>query len=397
LTKTKTKAIVIATDPVADELFCGRTLVERHHELLRRAGVSDVSIERSRTIPVPGEMSEGDRVLRVTAERIFDPRLYALALAYGSPVRIVDEGTPIGLDATMGAQPQAALDVRGAETYSRELRRRLPPFWMRVASRADRRRVTRLLVDASGKGHQDLPALLINAPIEKAAMRLLANTRVTPNQITVVCNLLAYGVAALLASGHLLAGALGALVVGVVDGLDGRQARVQVRTTSLGRIEHLLDKAYEILWMVALAYALSAGFENRWYVTALLVWLAAYLIDTAAYDLVKWKTGITLDESSSLDACIRLVAGRRNVYACILLVSIVAGQAEAGFRVIVWWAAMTAAVHAFRAGICVLRARSMNWPSAENGDARNQEGTKNTKHFFKRLRGLRVFVVGSRT
>jgi phosphatidylglycerophosphate synthase len=292
----------------------------------------------------------------VTAERVFDPRLYGLALADNRPVRIMDEGTPIGLDVTVGAQPQAALDIRAADVYSRELRRRLPPFWMRVASGADRRRVTRMLVDASGKGHQDLPALLINAPLEKVAMRLLANTRVTPNQITVVCNLLAYGVAALLASGHLLAGALGALVVGVVDGLDGRQARVQVRTTSLGRMEHLLDKGYEILWMVAPAYALSAGFEDRSYVTALLVWVAAYLLDTAAYDLVKWKTGVTLDESSSLDARIRLVAGRRNIYTCILLVSIVAGRADAGFHVIVWWAAMTAAVHALRAGSHVLRA-----------------------------------------
>jgi phosphatidylglycerophosphate synthase len=351
------RAIVVATEPVADQLFCGRTLVERHEELLRRAGVHDILIVRSPSVQLPAAMANRDRVLKVIAERVFDPRLYGLALAHPRPVQIVDQGTPVGLDVSAGGLPQGVLDVRELDAYSRELRRSVQPFWMRVTTLSDRRRVTRLLVAASGKGHQDLPALVINAPLERALMCLLANTRVTPNQITAVCNLLAYGVAALLASGHLLAGALGALVVGVVDGLDGRQARVQVRTTSLGRMEHLFDKAYEILWMVALAYALSDGFDDRAYLSALLVWVAAYVLDTAAYDLVKWKTGITLDESSRLDASIRLIAGRRNVYACILLASVLAGEPGTGFRVIVWWAAITAAVHAFRAGMHVMRAR----------------------------------------
>jgi phosphatidylglycerophosphate synthase len=198
-----------------------------------------------------------------------------------------------------------------------------------------------------------LPALLLNAPLEKAAMRVLANTSVTPNQLTGICNLLAYGVAALLATGHLAAGAAGAVVVGVVDGLDGRQARVQLRTTPLGRLEHLLDKIYEVLWIVALADALSGGFSDRSYITPLLAWIGTYLLDTAAYDIVKWRTGITLDEASRLDALIRLFAGRRNVYACILLAGVLAGQAEAAFHVIVWWSVVTAAVHSVRAAQAV--------------------------------------------
>ena len=230
------------------------------------------------------------------------------------------------------------------------------PYWMRVATLDDRPAVTRVLVEASRKGHQDLPAMLINAPLETAALRLLANTRVTPNQITGVCNLMAYAVAALLATGHLLAGAVGAVAVGVIDGIDGRQARVQVRTTRFGRLEHLLDKVYEILWIVALAYWLSGGFADRSYVTPLVAWIAAYLLDTAAYDAVKQTTGATLDEASRLDAVIRLVAGRRNVYACMLLAGALAGQSDRAFRAIVWWAVVTAAVHGLR-GLLVIRKR----------------------------------------
>jgi CDP-L-myo-inositol myo-inositolphosphotransferase len=184
-------------------------------------------------------------------------------------------------------------------------------------------------------------------------MRLLANTAVTPNQITVVCNLLAYGVAALLATGHLLAGAVGAMIVGVIDGLDGRQARVQLRTSRLGRLEHLLDKIYEVLWIVALAWSLSGHFADRRTVVLLIVWIAAYLADTAAYDVVKWRTGATLDEASRLDAAIRAVAGRRNIYACMLLAGSLLGAPDEAFVAIVGWAVITALVHALRAVVVI--------------------------------------------
>ena len=227
-----------------------------------------------------------------------------------------------------------------------------------MQSADDRQAVTHTLIEASRKGHQDLPAMLVNAPLEAAALRLLANTSVTPNQLTAVCNLLAYGVAALFATGHLLLGAIGAVAVGVVDGLDGRQARIQLRTTPLGAAEHLLDKIYEVLWIAALAYAVSGGFSDHSGVRLLLVWIAAYLLDTAAYDLVKWRTGSTLDEASRLDAAVRVVAGRRNVYVFILLAGVLAGQPQAAFRGIVWWAVVTAAVHGLRATAVIWSSRA---------------------------------------
>jgi phosphatidylglycerophosphate synthase len=381
-----TSAVIVVNQPVARERFCGRTLVERHEEILRRAGVADVRVLNASALDgCSGRRGVQPVTLFVTAERIFDPRLYAAALARDGVVRITDAGIEVGIETrpacggrggpVRGAEgvervagsdradpshdpaaPPMSIDLRTLDPYSPELRRSIRPYWMRVTGVHDRPAVTNMLVEASGKGCQDLPAMLINAPIEKAALRLLANTRVTPNQITVACNLLAYAVAALFATGHLLSGAIGALVVGIVDGLDGRQARVQLRTTPLGRMEHLFDKVYEVLWIIALAYALSDGFADKSYVTGLLMWTAAYLLDTAAYDLVKWRTGLTLDEASRLDSVIRLIAGRRNVYACVLLAGVLAGQAPAAFRAIVWWSVATAVAHLWR-GAMVIRSR----------------------------------------
>lgn len=342
-------AVIVVRSRVADETFASRTLIERHRHILEESGVRNVSVSMaSAGAPPPAFEPQ----LIVAAERVFDPRLYQHVLTAGIPLALTDKGEPIGLEIVQNGVPQETLDIGSIDPYSRELRRPLRPYWMCIESGADRRAVARMLVDASGKGHQDLPALVLNAPIEKAIARRLADARITPNQLTVVCNVCAYAVTALFASGHLLAASLGAMLVGVLDGLDGRQARVQLRTSAAGRLEHLLDKVYEIAWMAALAWWLaraSAGGAYAW--TALAVWVVAYFADTAAYDVFRWRRGMQLDEASPLDRAIRLVAGRRNVYSTVLLVGVLAGRAEAAYLVTVVWAVVTAVVHWVRVAV----------------------------------------------
>jgi phosphatidylglycerophosphate synthase len=348
-------AVVIVSNPVAQEMFAGRTLVDRHLEILKRAGVTNVRIvadvEWTRLEQEPADGSGRQLVIR--AERVFDARLYARALHQPDPVMLIDHGSPIGLEARERNRTGVPLEIDAIPPYSRELRREIRPYWLRVESVHDRPAVTRLLVEASGKGHQDLPAAFINAPIEKALMQRLANTAITPNHMTVLCNVVAYAVVLLFARGYFLSGAMAAMVVGVLDGLDGRQARVQIRTSELGRVEHLLDKIYEILWIVALGYGLSSGFTVPAFARGVLVWCAAYLVDTAAYDIVKWRKGIQLDEASPTDAFIRLLAGRRNVYICIVLLYALFGRVESAFNLVIWWALVTAATHTLRAALIV--------------------------------------------
>jgi phosphatidylglycerophosphate synthase len=185
-----------------------------------------------------------------------------------------------------------------------------------------------------------------------------------------VCNIVAYVAAALLATGHLAAGTLAAMVVGVIDGLDGRQARVQLRTTAFGAVEHLFDKIYEILWIAALAYAVSSGFEVQGYATGLTWWIAAYLADTAAYDIFKLRSGIRLDEASPTDAAIRMVAGRRNIYTYMLLAGVVLRQPVAAYWAIVWWAVATAIVHWMRVTYLLTRTWPASHRTACDGPAR---------------------------
>jgi len=377
-------AVVVVSSAVSLERFSGRTLVDRHIEALRRAGVTRVTVgapailaadvraslaaddrrvevAAGESLPAPEGAPPRFRVV-VCAERVFDTRLYEAAVAARAPAAMLARGRPIGLDVVSPDphQPRADLHVEDMDPYSRELRRAVPPSWMRVSSIADRAAVRAMLIAASGKGHLEVVAHVLHRPIEAAIMQRLAETRLSPNHITLLCNVVAYAGAALLATGHLAAGTLAAMAVGVIDGLDGRQARVQLRTSAFGAVEHVFDKIYEILWIAALTYAVSSGFEIDGYAKGLIWWIAAYLADTAAYDVFKLCSGIRLDEASPTDAAIRMIAGRRNIYTYMLLAGVIARQPAAAYWAIVWWAAVTAIVHWMRVTYLLTRM----WPAS---------------------------------
>ena len=335
--------IVLVSDRVAHASFCGRTLVESHVETFRRCGVHATTV-----VDEEARIPRDRPALVVRAERIVDPRIYQAAIAAGRSVVLSDGPQPIGIELHVPGSVPTAIDIADLDPYSRELRRPLRPYWMRVEAESDRPRVRRLLIDASAKGHQELTSRVIETPIESAILARIADTRITPNQLTAICNVIAYAVAALYATGHFLLGALGAVAVAIADGLDGRQARIQLRTSTLGRLEHLLDKIYEILWIVALAYGLSAGFADRRFATGMEIWIAAYLLDTVAYDVFRLRRGMQLDEATPVDAAIRLVAGRRNIYTYMMLVGALARHPQAAFWSIVVWSALTAALHWIR-------------------------------------------------
>jgi phosphatidylglycerophosphate synthase len=340
------RARIVVSDPdVARAPFCGRTLVERHEAHLRRAGVADIEIDdragRDDDCGVP--------CVVVAAERVFDPRLYDAAVRTAGSATFVDRGQPVGLDVIGAGAASALVDIDTLDPYSLELRRTLRPYWMAVHGPDDRHRVRSRLIESSYKGHQDIPAEFFNRPIESLVLSWTADTRITPNAITLVCNLVAYAVAALFAVGWYGTALAGALVVGILDGVDGRQARVQMRTTTFGALEHVLDKGYEIAWMIALAFSLSARFADRVVVYALAIWIGAYLADTGAYDVFKWRRGIRLDEATPADAAIRRVAGRRNVYVWMLIAGLAAGAMRAAFIAVTVWAVATALVHWLRA------------------------------------------------
>jgi len=74
-----------------------------------------------------------------------------------------------------------------------------------------------------------------------------------------LCNIVAWAVTVLFATGRLGWGLPLTLIVGVLDGLDGKQARLKMETTRTGKIEHWFDAVFEMSWWIALAWHFQAS------------------------------------------------------------------------------------------------------------------------------------------
>jgi phosphatidylglycerophosphate synthase len=242
----------------------------------------------------------------------------------------------------------AALDIASQPLYSKEMRRELRPFWFPAPAPANKKLAERILLDSAQKGTLDFPAQL-HAPIEQWLVFHLCRTSLRPNQLTTICNIVAWIATYFFATGHLVWGTGIALVVGVLDGLDGKQARLKVETSKSGKWEHWFDAIFEWSWWTALAYHFRISGELPQAFGYLFLLLGAEAVDALAKGSVLFTYGKLIDELSPFDRLIRLVGGRRNIYIWILAVGVLLGNAATAFVVMAWWEVVTAAVHIPRA------------------------------------------------
>jgi phosphatidylglycerophosphate synthase len=235
------------------------------------------------------------------------------------------------------------LDVAAVPSYITSMRRSVPPAYFRPPVTAEAHAsAERQILDAAQNGVLDFPAI-VHAPIETWIIRRLCRTSITPNQITLFTAAVSALVVLLFASGRLIVGTVLALIVGLLDGLDGKQARVKVETTPLGRREHALDYLLEFSWWAALAY--QFGNVYAW----LLLLVGSDIVDRLAKKQVKQITGRNLDDVAPFDRAVRLIGGRRNIYVWIFAAGLLLRAADKAFVALCCWGAMTSAIHVGRA------------------------------------------------
>jgi phosphatidylglycerophosphate synthase len=397
-------AIVLA-DPSSSMTLCGLSLLERVLRTLARCGVSRAIVLSPEPIALPpahwsrahldvvarlGEMtcadiarvwpSDEDRLLLVPAGGVYDARLIR-ALLQADEGALVDSRThPLTTGAPEGrfgrlcgpvlarrewveqghgplapwaaralaAGELRAVDVATIPAYIPDMRRHLRPYWFPAPVPETKALAEAVIVDAAQKGALDIPARL-HAPIENWLIGRLARTPVSPNQITFVTNLAAWTATGLFVAGHTGTGLLVALGVGILDGLDGKQARVKLECSAIGRLEHVADYGYEMSWWAALAwhYSRIGLVAHAGALLALLV--VSDVLDRLVTRAVKLRSGRMLDDTSAIDRAVRLLSGRRNVYVWILALAWLLGHGPAGFALVCVWGFASALVHALRA------------------------------------------------
>lgn len=244
------------------------------------------------------------------------------------------------------------LDLSAENSYVYGLRRCEPFVWMPIISATDESRAKWRLLDRSQAGCLDWPAWYIHRPIEKKIVYHICETEITPNQITILCIIVAFCGTAMFAAGHLVSGLLIAMAVGIIDGLDGKLARMKLMTSRLGEFEELSDKIYEASWYIAMAYYFSPLFPAwSWLLAA--IYIGSNGLELIAYHVFKTIRGVQLDDFAPFDRMFRLIAARRNINMYLLLSFYIADQfvpsaGFSGFAIMVAWGVTGFLVHTFR-------------------------------------------------
>jgi 1L-myo-inositol 1-phosphate cytidylyltransferase / CDP-L-myo-inositol myo-inositolphosphotransferase len=257
---------------------------------------------------------------------------------------LLEEGLRNGLE----HDTLAALDVSAQPLYYVSLRRKLRPFWFPAPSLSNRKLAKRVLLDSIQKGPPDIPAWF-HAPIETFLVSRLCKTPITPNQLTLFCNVVAWTVTILLVTGHVAWGLGLALVVGVLDGLDGKQARVKLETSKAGKLEHFFDALFENSWWIALAWHLTVSGKLPDAFSYLGLLIGAEVLNALARGSIVRHYGKSIAELGPFARIFRLVGGRRNIYVWILALGLICGTLAGAFKLIACWEAVTAAVNLARA------------------------------------------------
>lgn len=240
------------------------------------------------------------------------------------------------------------VDAAKQPAYIPSMRRSVRPLVFPAPTPEHRPLAEHLVRDATQKGVLDLPAL-VHSPIEKWIVSHLCRTPITPNQITLGTGFLGLTVTLLYASGHLGVGLILALLVGILDGVDGKLARLKVQTTKIGKGEHALDYCIEMSWWAALAYHFQSSSQIRYAFVAWGIFFAADVLERLAKWSVERRLGRSLDDVSRFDRLVRYVAGRRNIYTWLFACCLLIGVPAAGFVLLCSWGVASAVIHIFRA------------------------------------------------
>ena len=237
-------------------------------------------------------------------------------------------------------------------TYLVNLRRALPVACFTVESNSDVQLGEHILMDATQKGTLDFPAQYIHPIPENWITRCLLDTPITPNIVTMVSNMLAFLGVWLFWEGEMRLGIACALAVGVLDGVDGKLARLKLMYSRFGdKLDHVLDLIYEPLWYLAIGEFLSrgTGYSDMTSVHVSIGIVALYFLDRIATGGFKLIKKIELFDFSRVDRLVRKLGARRNTNVLLLLVGVGVGEVTGLLWVILILTIATTLFHCFRA------------------------------------------------
>lgn len=240
------------------------------------------------------------------------------------------------------------LDISLLSTYNYDLRRHQTFIWLNIKDKKDNHRAKKILLDNAQKSVLDWPAWFIHRPIEKWIVYRICEWPITPNQITLINIIVAFIATYFFATGQMIWGLIFAIATGIIDGLDGKQARVKIMMSKIGKLEEVSDRIYEYSWYLAMAYHLnSQGYGTIPYILFGILFVL-HAADVFICALFKFKKGVQIDDAGQLERNFRWIGSRRNTNIFSLIPFFAFGLINEGLFFITIYYFMTVAFKIWR-------------------------------------------------
>jgi phosphatidylglycerophosphate synthase len=213
--------------------------------------------------------------------------------------------------------------------------------------RAERRReLERYLFDGSYKGVTDLVTKFVWPAPARATTRLCARLGIAPNAVTWLSVALVLLATWEFAEGRFGTGLLLAWLMTFLDTVDGKLARVTVRSSTFGHfLDHGLDVVHPPFWYLAWGLGLAASATPlpaavffAAFATILVGYVAGRLLE-AAFNY--WMAKFSMFCWRPVDSYFRLVLARRNPNLILLTGAFLAGRPDVGLVAVAAWTAIS--------------------------------------------------------
>ncbi|MFP8880706.1 MAG: CDP-alcohol phosphatidyltransferase family protein [Myxococcota bacterium] len=378
-------AWIVEMEDAADVRIWGLTPPQRQRRLLERAGcVSIRSVSPDESVPDPLEC---ETVMIARADAICDERLIEGVLAatnavlvaprrqgWGGPVaahvsaehaadvlemmrraasgqtdaadRVLADGLSDScMDRSSRLRLVGPADV--ASSYTVKLRKFDPPFIYPARAEAARAVEDRLF-ESSYKGVTDLITKWLWPKPAAAVVRVLANTGVKPNTVTVLSWLLTIAAGVLFWKGWFGVGLLCGWAMTFLDTVDGKLARVTMTSSRIGHVlDHGLDIVHPPIWYLLWGMGLHSGdyATSQSLYAATLIVVVGYLVGRALEGAFILRFKFEMHCWRPIDSLFRTISARRNPNLILLSVGTLGGRPDLGLVMVAIWTVVSIGFH----------------------------------------------------
>ena len=391
------EVIIDATDPASFSRVWGMTLLERNLRLVERLGARRIHVLMGtkgsqglhrrfsplRQVQVHANTDNPQKVaqhiiggteglvLLLEGMGLYDRRFVGALWQQTAPALGIDQNRilpvlallvtadvpfPIATDhssnwsqvqhAFLAKKESVGVELKQVESHIASLRKDVTPVVLQINDARSRKHAERYLKELAGKGVNDLMGEFVHPPIEFLLTRLVSFTPITPNQISYFNAVLSIAILPLLATGKLWEALALSLFRGVMDGVDGKLARLTLRESQSGdQIDHVVDRFFLPLFFLALGWHFSAGALDAPAALASYIIQVFYWTNRLLANVFRNFIGVSSGEFRLIDRIFRRIWPKRNICVLILLITLSLGQPLIGLYAMT---TLTAAMTVFR-------------------------------------------------